>query len=382
MSTVAFEGKRVVEQLERAAAEALGLPAVTYTDPAFLTLEHQKLFEKGWVGVMAAQQLKKAGDVHPITVAGRPLLVVRNRDERIRVFHNVCRHRGLKLVNAPARTQGVITCPYHCWSYALDGSLRGTPYFDGTAKTAPPDNLKLQQGLIPVRSAVWFDTIFVNISGDAQPFDEFIRPVAERWSGFDLSELRLANARDFDVQSNWKFVAENFLDLYHLPWVHAQLGGPEQVYNTEPTHLTTDLFGYIMPTFDAARAETGPTMPLFSSLPKMFEYALDIILIFPNTGVLLAPSWAQVIIMHGDTASTTRQTLNGYVVGDELLKPENEEAINGFVGYLHEVNIQDLAILAALQDGRRGGSATDTGRFAPLWDDLALRLAKRIAQAY
>jgi len=172
------------------------------------------------------------------------------------------------------------------------------------------------------------------------------------------------------------------LDLYHLPWVHAQLGGPEQVYHTEPTHLTNDLFGYIMPSFDAARAETGPTMPLFSSLPKTFEYALDIILLFPNTGILLAPSWAQVIILHGDTPSTTRQTLNGYVVGDELLKPENEEALAGFVGYLHEVNIQDMAILAGLQDGRRGGNATDAGRFAPCWDDLGLRLAKRVAQAY
>jgi choline monooxygenase len=94
MSTVAFERKRVVEQLERPAAEALALPAVTYTDPAFLTLEHQKLFEKGWVGVMAAQQLKKAGDVHPITVAGRPLLVLRDRDDRIRVFHRFREHLG------------------------------------------------------------------------------------------------------------------------------------------------------------------------------------------------------------------------------------------------------------------------------------------------
>ncbi len=381
MTTVALDRKKIVEQLERPAAEASALPAATYTDPNVLKLEHQRLFENSWVGVMAAQQLKKPGDVHPITVAGRPLLVVRDRDNQIRVFHNVCRHRGLKLINAPAHTPGVITCAYHCWSYALDGSLRGTPYFDGTAKTTPPD-YKLQLGLMPVRSAVWFDTVFVNISGNAQPFEHFIRPLADRWDGYSLSELRLADATDFNVQSNWKFAAENFLDLYHLPWVHAQLGGPELVFQREPTELPGDFIGYCMPMFDAGRAETGPTMPLFSSLPKKFEFALDIILIFPNTGILLAPSWAQIIIMHGESPGTTREALNAYAVGDELLKAENEEALKGFVRFLHEVNNQDMGILAALQEARQGGNATDAGRFAPVWDGLSIRLAKRIAEAY
>jgi choline monooxygenase len=382
MTSAAINAKGIVDHLTQPAAEAYGLPAATYTDPAILTLEHQKLFEKGWIGTIAAQRLRKPGDVHPITVAGRPLLVVRDRDHQIRVFHNVCRHRGLKLVDAPAHTPGIITCMYHCWSYSLDGSLKGTPYFDGTAKTAPPEAIKSQLGLIPVRSTVWFDTVFVNISGDAPPFEQFIAPLAERWNGFSLSELQLADSSGFDVQANWKFAAENFLDLYHLPWVHAQLGGPEQAFHSEPIQLEEDFLGYCMPKFDAARAETGPTMPLFSSLPKKFEFALDLVLVFPNTGILLAPSWAQVIIMHPESPSLTKETLNAYLIGEELLKPENDEARNGFVGYLHEVNNQDMRILAAMQDGRRGGNATDTGRFAPLWDGLGISLARRVARAY
>jgi choline monooxygenase len=382
MNTVAIDSKRISANLDRPAADAVGLPATMYTDAGVLAVEQKKLFEDGWVSVLAAGQLPKPGDVRPVTVAGRPLLVVRDRENQIRVFHNVCRHRGLKLVTEAGHTPGVITCAYHCWSYGLDGSLKGTPYLDGTAKSTPPESLRSRFGLLPVRSAVWLDTVFVNISGDAQPFEEFIKPLAERWSGFDLSQLRLADSTEFKVASNWKFAAENLLDLYHLPWVHAQLGGPEAVFQSEPAHLAPDIFGYMMPTFDAARAETGPTMTLFSPLPKRFEYALDLIMIFPNTGLLLTPSWAQVMILHGDTPSTTRQILNAYVVGDELFSAETEEARKGFVGYLHEVNVQDLSILARLQESREGGDSTDAGKFAPQWDDLALRFYKRVARAY
>jgi choline monooxygenase len=382
MNTVAIDAKRIADNLNRPTAEVIGLPATMYTDPGVLALEHKKLFEGGWTSVMAAGQLPKVGDMRPVTVAGRPLLVVRDRDNQIRVFHNVCRHRGIKLVNEPGRSPGVITCGYHCWSYGLDGSLKSTPYYDGTAKGAPPEALRSQLGLLPVRSAVWLDTVFVNISADAQPFEEFIKPLADRWSGFDLSQLKFAECTEFKVASNWKFAAENLLDLYHLPWVHAQLGGPEAVFHSEPTHLSPDIFGYIMPTFDAARAETGPTMPLFSPLPKQFEYALDLIWIFPNTGLLLTPSWAQIMLIDSDSPASSRQLLNAYVVGDDLLQPEMEEARSGFVGYLNEVNLQDLSILARLQETRQGGDATDAGRFAPEWDDLAIRFYKRVARIY
>jgi len=382
MNTVAIDSRRISDNLNRPTADAIGLPAAMYTDPGVLAVEHKKLFEGGWVSVLAAGQLPKPGDVRPVTVAGRPLLVVRDRENQIRVFHNVCRHRGLKLVTEAAHSPGVITCAYHCWSYGLDGGLKGTPYLDGTAKSAPPEGMRSQLGLLPVRSTVWLDTVFVNISGDAQPFDEFIKPLAERWSGFDLSQLKLAESTEFKVASNWKFAAENLLDLYHLPWVHAQLGGPETVFHSEPTHLAPDIFGYIMPTFDAARAETGPTMTLFSPLPKKFEYALDLIWILPNTGLLLTPSWAQIMIIDSDAPSSSRQILNAYVVGDELLSAGNDEARKGFVDYLNEVNLQDLSILARLQETRQAGEAADAGKFVPQWDDLAIRFYQRVARAY
>jgi choline monooxygenase len=382
MKTSMLQADQVVAALNRPAADALALPAVAYTDPEILDIERKRLFESGWVSVAAAQQLPNPGDARPVTVAGRPLLVLRDREGQIRVFHNVCRHRGLELVTEPTQLRGgVITCAYHCWSYGLDGGLKATPYWDGTPTSSPNEATRAQLGLLPVRFAVWFDTVFVNISGDAPPFEEFIRPLAERWSGFDLSLLRLADSSDFHVDSNWKFVAENFLDLYHLPWVHSQLGKPADVFNSEITELSDDLFGYVMPMFDAARAETGSTMPLFPSLPAKLEYALDLLYVFPNTGILLAPSWAQVISIQADSPVASRESLAAYVIGDELLKEENIEARQGFVGYLHEVNDQDLKILPRLQNSRRGG-ATDAGRFSPRWDGLAQRLARRVARAY
>jgi choline monooxygenase len=360
--------------------DAVALPAAAYTDPLMLETERKRIFEAGWVSVGSAQQLLNPGDLRPVTMAGHSLLLVHDRDHTIRVFHNVCRHRGAALITEATHARGgVITCPYHRWGYGLDGTLKAAPYFDGSPKPVPEDRIRSQMGLVPVRSAVWLETIFVNLSGNAEPFEEFIRPLSERWKGFDLSQLRLAGSMEFEPAANWKFVVENFLDLYHLPFVHAQLGDASQVYHSEPTYLSDDIFGYVMPTFDAARAETGPMMPLFPELPKKFEYALDLIYIFPNTGIVLTPSWSQVMIIHPDGPVRSRQILDAYLVGDTLMNDESKEAREGFMGLLREVNTQDIEILRKLQMARTD-SAQDQGLFAP-WDELTARLARRVSAA-
>jgi choline monooxygenase len=359
---------------------AVPLPAAAYTDPFMLETERKRIFEAGWLSVGSTQQLPNPGDLRPVTVAGQSLLLVRDRDHTVRVFHNVCRHRGAALITEATQARGgVITCPYHCWGYGLDGSLKAAPYFDGSLKPVPEDRIRSRMGLVPVRSAVWLETIFVNLSGNAVPFEQFIRPVAERWNGFDLSLLRLAGSTPFEPAANWKFVVENFLDLYHLPFVHAQLGGPPQIYHSEPTHLNDDIFGYCMPTFDAARAETGPIFPLFPELPKQFEYALDLIYIFPNTGIIVTPSWAQVMIIHPDGPIRSRQVLDAYLVGDALMNDDGKEAREGLLGALNEVNTQDIEILRRLQLARTD-SAQGQGLFAP-WDELTARFATRVSAA-
>ena len=179
--------------------EASGLPAQYYRDPVYLEQELETHFVNGWAGIGVAQMVPKAGDSTPLDFAGHPLLVTRDREGEVRVFHNVCRHRGTQLITERCnRGNGLITCPYHAWSYRLDGKLTAAPncYVDDAGKA--------KLCLVPVRMAVWMDIIFINLSGTAQAFEEFIQPLAERWASFDFSLLRLAMQEIFPAACNWQ----------------------------------------------------------------------------------------------------------------------------------------------------------------------------------
>ena len=159
-------------------ALAHGLTSTAYTNEAFFALENERIFPDSWVFAGFVHELAGAGDVAPVTVAGKPVLLVRDAEKQIRAFHNVCRHRCLKLVDKPGNVGHAIRCPYHSWTYGLEGDLRITPYFGGHDPRAVPDGFdRGEHGLAPVRSATWHDWIFVNLNGAAPPFDDFIAPV-------------------------------------------------------------------------------------------------------------------------------------------------------------------------------------------------------------
>ena len=129
---------------------ASGLPGFAYSDDDFWRHENDSLFSASWVFAGFVHELSRPGDVVPVTVAGRPLLLVRDKQGTIRAFHNVCRHRCLKLVDKPGNAGAMIRCPYHSWSYSFDGKLRSTPYFGGPENRPPdgfaPENHGLRAG--------------------------------------------------------------------------------------------------------------------------------------------------------------------------------------------------------------------------------------------
>ena len=192
-------------------ALAHGLPPQAYVGEAHFALENEKLFANAWVFAGFAHELSATGDVVPVTVAGQPLMLLRGRDGGIRAFHNVCRHRCAILVDAPGNVGRVITCPYHAWAYGLDGSLRTTPHFAGPDRHDHPGLDRRQMGLKPVRSGVWQDWVFVNLSGTAAAFEDFIAPIARRLEDLNLAQMRPVATIDMgEVRTNWKFLMENY----------------------------------------------------------------------------------------------------------------------------------------------------------------------------
>ena len=197
------------------------LPPSAYTGQAFFERECGSLFVKEWVFVGFAHELKTTGDAIPVMVANTPILLVRNKAGEINAFHNVCRHRCVKLVDEPGNLGRVIRCPYHAWVYGLDGKLRSAPHFGGPNLQFPDGFERDDFALCPVRSAVWQDWIFVNLSGDAPDFEAYAKPIKEQLSGLDLAKITPIGSIDFgEVACNWKFLMENFIEPYHVQYLH------------------------------------------------------------------------------------------------------------------------------------------------------------------
>jgi choline monooxygenase len=220
--------------------EAWTLPGTVYHDAQFHKIESERVWRSSWVAVAETTDISNPGDVIPVTVGGRAILLANDKGT-IRAFHNVCRHRGAQLVTEKCEKRRTILCPYHRWGYALDGRCVGTPAFDEDEEGSKiPERLrekfrthhvknfdKADMGLYPIRCSLSMGMAFVNLDNEAPPLDE--------WRGDLLSEtlpdyldalenkLVVAIKKTYAPAANWKLLIENFLEYYHLPAVHPAL---------------------------------------------------------------------------------------------------------------------------------------------------------------
>ena len=160
-----------------------GLSNRHYIDPEWFETEKDRVFFDNWAAIGFAKDVPGNGDAMPVSFLGQPLVIVRGRDGKVRVFQNICRHRGMILVRQPGHIRGAIRCPYHSWSYDLDGTLKATPHVGGPGHNTHEAIDRETLGLIEVRSHIWRDVVFVNISGDAQHFEDGPRRCAGTLEG-------------------------------------------------------------------------------------------------------------------------------------------------------------------------------------------------------
>jgi choline monooxygenase len=178
--------------------EASTIPGSWYTDPRVAELERRTVFSRSWQPVARAAQLARPGDFVTAEVAGEPVLVVRGHDDVIRGFFNVCRHHAAAVMTEPCGHAERLVCPYHGWTYALDGRLRSTPELDGTRGFDPAAN-----GLAPLAVAVWHHHVFVHLDPDPPPLRGFAAGMAEQLDTLALDTLRFAGRREWEIACNW-----------------------------------------------------------------------------------------------------------------------------------------------------------------------------------
>lgn len=214
-----METQITAEDLRRLPLEkAVALSPEFYTGERWLAFENREVFAKSWQLLGPASWAEGPGDHFIADIAGCSILVARGDDGALRAFYNICRHRGAPLVDCAGNGAKRFNCPYHGWSYRLDGSLRAAPEMQGAEDFALSN-----YGLMPVRLEQWMGLVFVSLSQETPPLADFVGGIAERVAPIDLAALRFHRRELAPVAANWKTYADNYLEGYHVPSVHPRL---------------------------------------------------------------------------------------------------------------------------------------------------------------
>lgn len=191
------------------------LPVEAYTSPHWFEREQQELFAQTWQFVGMREEWSQAGHYACVDVGRAPLVIVADADGTLRAFHNICRHRGTQLLSGSGQLDSGIRCPYHSWLYSLSGVLQGLPQPD-----LFPDIQKTQLGLLPAAVETWKGMVFVHTDPQAVPLASWFAGLEERLSPHKPQELREAAVHRYIIRANWKVFVENYLDGYHLRYLH------------------------------------------------------------------------------------------------------------------------------------------------------------------
>lgn len=201
--------------------EASTCPAAWYVDPRILELEQRTTFARSWQYACRLDQVRHPGEYVTFELAGEPLVVVRGGDGVLRGFFNVCRHHAAAVMTEPSGCVKRLQCPYHGWTYTLEGALKAAPAFEGVRNFDPAAH-----SLVPVATAVWENWVFVRLSSDGPSIEEFLgEELVAQVHGLDLARLRWFDRRHYIFDCNWKVFVDNYLDGgYHVPYLHQGLG--------------------------------------------------------------------------------------------------------------------------------------------------------------
>jgi len=202
--------------------QASTIPASWYTDKRIFALEQETVFGRSWHFAARIDQLTNAGDYVTTEIAGEPVVVVRGSDHQIRGFFNACRHHAAAVMTQPAGNAPQMRCPYHGWTYSLEGELKGTPDFNDVCNFNRAEN-----GLLPIETALWEQWVFVRIekaSDDAITLEQFLGDLVDRFRTLNISNLHWFERRTYTLNCNWKVFVDNYLDGgYHVPHLHKGL---------------------------------------------------------------------------------------------------------------------------------------------------------------
>jgi glycine betaine catabolism A len=326
---------------------ALTLPGVVYADTEIFALEQKRLFASQWVCVAHVSSVPRRGDYLVRQIGHESVAILRGDDGNVRAFHNVCRHRGSRLLDA-ACGSGLarIVCPYHAWSYQLDGNLLAAPQTDEQL-----DRSGL--GLLPVQLATHAGLIFVNLDNKAAPLATCLKQLPDL-SRFRIPELKLGRRLEYDVAANWKLIGENYSECYHCPGAHPQLHKLTQLIGRQeqPMEMGDCFNGGPMRLRDGVTTMSSSgqrQLPLIPGLSAAEQRQVHYYVIYPN--LLLSPH-PDYLLLHTlwPLAPGRTRVICEWLVTDEALAAPTQ-AYDDVVGFWDAVNREDWMLCERTQLG-------------------------------
>ena len=375
-----------IEAVNKPIEKAHGLPNECYTSEKYMMIERERVFQDKWTVIGIGSSVPNPGDALPYNLLGIPLIILRDKERKIRVFHNVCSHRGHKLLDKPCSLKNLLRCPYHSWSYDLEGKLVATPHIGGLNIHESEKFEKSKSNLKEVRSKIWMDIIFININNNEIEFDEYVRPLEDRWLKFISKDDQnsLIYSRDYgyfnlDVKSNWKFAIENYCESYHLPWIHPELNKVSNI--SDHYHIQG------LPNRYAGQGSNKYEQPLkgnksfanFSNWPKEFSKNSEYIALFPNVMIGLHIDHFYVFWLEPISVNETKEHLAMYYVGEESANgKEFENMRKENSRFWKDVMSEDIKAIEGMQEGRSSPSYNG-GNFSPIMDNPTHQFHKWVA---
>ena len=202
------------EDVRRPLIEASTLPSWCYTSEAFYQREVEQIFLKQWNFAGRLDEIPDSGDYMSLDFCGESVIVIRGKDDVVRAFANVCRHRSARLLEGRGRCRTLV-CPYHSWVYDLDGTLLRMKGMEQTAGFDPAEN-----GLIPLQVESWAGFLFVSFANDVMPLEEHLGDMTEQYASYRFADMLCVRRRSYDLKCNWKLYIENAMEDYHTATVH------------------------------------------------------------------------------------------------------------------------------------------------------------------
>jgi glycine betaine catabolism A len=297
------------------------LPARAYTDAQWFGEEMDRVFARMWLAAGRAAALDRPGAFLKRDVAGASVLIVRANDGSIRAFHNVCRHRGTRLcVDEHGAFQASIQCPYHAWTYGLDGRLVAAPQMD--------DVDGFDRSAFPLRAVAcdeWDGHIFINLAPEPSPLRDQLADLPSRFAPWRMQDLRAAHRIDYDVAANWKLVVQNYNECLHCPIIHPLLNRMHHYLGADNVPTTGTYCGGAMGLKDGVETLSSDGKRRRALLPGLGEHERTLVnyfAIYPNLLLTLHPDYMMTITIWPQDCGRTRLIAEWHFHQDEMAKPD------------------------------------------------------------